>query len=127
MAEERAKQLRKRPTEAETKLWNRLRRKQLDGLRFRRQAPIGPYIVDFFCPTAKLVVELDGGQHATQEAYDERRTQWLEARGYQVRRFWNNDVLENIEGVLGEIQRSVRPPSLTLPLQGEGNKPAPEI
>ena len=108
MANGRAKQLRQQPTEAETRLWHRLRRKQLDGLRFRRQAPIGPYIVDFFCPDAKLVVELDGGQHADQQDYDDRRTRWLEERGYRVVRFWNNDVLGNTDCVLGEIQPTVR-------------------
>ena len=85
-----------------------MRRKQLDGLRFRRQAPIGPYIVDFFCPDAKLVVEVDGGQHTDQQDYDERRTNWLEERGYRVLRFWNNDVLANTDGVVLEIQRAVR-------------------
>jgi very-short-patch-repair endonuclease len=113
MVDSRAKQLRQQPTDAEAKLWSRLRYKQLDGFRFRRQAPIGPYIVDFFCPTAKLIVEVDGGQHADKRDYDERRTEWLEERGYRVLRFWNNDVLENIEGVLAEIQRMVKdsPPS----------------
>jgi len=123
MASGRAKQLRQQPTDAEIRLWSRLRRKQLDGLRFRRQAPIEPYIVDFFCPEAKLVVEVDGGQHAEQQDYDDRRTRWLEERGYRGVRFWNNDVLANTEGVLGEILRAVgeSPPSLTLPLQGGGN------
>ncbi len=107
MANERAKQLRRRPTEAEAKLWIRLRRKQLDGFRFRRQTPIGSYIVDFFCPEAKLIVEIDGGQHADQKEYDELRTQWLEERGYRVVRFWNNDVLANTDGVIAEIQRAV--------------------
>ena len=107
MADGRAKQLRQQPTEAEAKLWHRLRRKQLDGYRFRRQAPIGRYIVDFFCPDAKLIVELDGGQHAAQRDYDDRRTNWLESCGYKVLRFWNNDVFENIEGVLGEIERTI--------------------
>ena len=106
MADGRAKQLRQQPTEAETRLWHRLRRKQLDGLRFRRQSPIGPYIVDFFCPTARLIVELDGGQHADQQTYDDRRTKWLQERGYRVLRFWNNDVMGNTDGVLAEIQRA---------------------
>ncbi len=110
MAEEHAKQLRKRPTKAEARLWSKLRRKQLAGPRFRRQAPTGPDIVGFFCPPAKLVVELDGGQHADEREYDNRRTKWLEARGYQVLRFWNNEAFENIEGVLSEIQRSFRVP-----------------
>ena len=108
MANGRAKQLRQQSTEAVTRLWSRLRRKQLDGLRFRRQAPIGPYIVDFFCPDTKLVIEIDGGQHADQQDYDGRRTHWLEERGYRVLRFWNNDVLANTDGVFTEIQRMSR-------------------
>ncbi len=106
MANGHAKQLRQQPTKAEAKLWHRLRRKQVGGLRFRRQAPIGPYIVDFFCPNARLVVEVDGGQHADQRCYDNRRTEWLEERGYRMLRYWNNEVLENLEGVLAEIQRT---------------------
>ena len=108
MADGRAKQLRQQPTETETRLWRHLRRKQLDELRFRRQAPIGSYIVDFFCPEARLIVELDGGQHSDQQDYDDRRTRWLEQRGYRVLRFWNNDVLGNLDGVLVEIQRAAR-------------------
>src|SRR6266849_6079578 len=79
------------------RLWSRLRRKQLEGFRFRRQHPLGPYVVDFFCPEAKLVVEVDGGQHADD---GETRTRWIEAQGYRLIRFWNNDVLANTEGVL---------------------------
>jgi len=85
-----------------------LRRKNLDGYRFRRQVPIGSYIVDFFCPGRQLIVELDGGQHSKQIAYDENRTQWLESRGYRVMRFWNNDVLTNTDGVLELIREELR-------------------
>jgi adenine-specific DNA-methyltransferase len=115
MANDRAKQLRQQPTDAETRLWSRLRRKQLDGLRFRRQAPLGPYVVDFFCPDAKLIIEVDGGQHAGRQAYDTRRTTWLEERGYRVLRFWNNEVLENTDGVLSEILRIARDTPLPNP------------
>jgi very-short-patch-repair endonuclease len=101
-------QLRSTPTDAEIRLWSRLRRKQLDGLRFRRQQPIGPYIVDFFCPAAKLVIEVDGGQHAMLENEDAWRTRWLEARGYRVVRFWNNEVLANTNGVILVILESLR-------------------
>ena len=105
MPSERARQLRKNPTEAEKKLWSLLRLKQLDGYRFRRQAPIGPYIVDFFCPPALLIIEVDGGQHATEAAADEARTHWLQSRGYRVLRFWNNDILQNPEGVLSRLHQ----------------------
>jgi very-short-patch-repair endonuclease len=90
-----ARKLRLTPTDAEIRLWSRLRGKQLAGFRFRRQHPLGPYVVDFFCAEAKLIVEVDGGQHADD---GEARTRWLEARGYRVIRFWNNDVLANTEG-----------------------------
>ena len=105
-----ARELRKNLTDAEARLWARLRRQQLDGFRFRRQHPIGPYIVDFFCPAAKLIIEVDGGQHATDQQRDDRRTHWLEVRGYRVIRFWNNDVLGNTEGVLQTIQQALPPP-----------------
>jgi very-short-patch-repair endonuclease len=103
MASPLARRLRQTPTDAENRLWLHLRRKQLRGLRFRRQHPIGRYVVDFFCPEAKLIIEVDGGQHAAREAADDIRTSWLEARGYRVLRFWNNDVLANTEGVLFAI------------------------
>ena len=74
------------------------------GAKFRRQVPIGPFIADFLCKELSIIVEADGGQHSDQEAYDARRTAWLESQGYRVLRFWNNEVLENIEGVLEVIQ-----------------------
>jgi very-short-patch-repair endonuclease len=100
-----ARKLRLMPTDAEIRLWSRLRRKQLEGFRFRRQHPLGPYVVDFFCPAAKLAIEVDGGQHADD---GEARTRWLEARGYRVIRFWNNDVLANTEGALHMILDALR-------------------
>ena len=106
----RARRLRKNLTDAEKRLWARLRFKQLDGFRFRRQQPIGPFVVDFFCPQVKLIIEIDGGQHAADLERDERRTRWLEARGYRVIRFWNNDVLGNTDGVLVAIQQALPPP-----------------
>ena len=107
-----AQRLRKMPTDAEIRLWRHLRRKQLDGFRFRPQQPIGPYVVDFFCPAAGLIVEVDGGQHA-ENAADSARTSWLEARHYRVVRFWNNDVLANTDGVILVIRDALhgRPPS----------------
>ncbi len=104
MASPIARQLRSTPTDAEIRLWSRIRRKQLDGFRFRRQQPIGPYVVDFFCPEALLIIEVDGGQHAWNEAHDAERTKWLEARGYRVLLFWNNDVLANTDGVVAIIR-----------------------
>ena len=116
-----ARTLRSTPTDAEIRLWSRIRRKQLEGFRFRRQQPIGAYIVDFFCPEAKLIIEIDGGQHALREKEDASRTRWLEARGYRVVRFWNNDVLANTDGVVWAIQETLRAyPLPTLPLKGGG-------
>ena len=95
-----AKSLRKKQTDVENRLWRHLRNRELNGFKFRRQMPIGPYIVDFACRSAKLVVELDGSQHAEQTAKDRDRTDFLESRGYCVLRFWNNEMIENFEGVL---------------------------
>lgn len=95
----RAIELRKELTPAEGKLWSRIRNNQL-GVSFRRQHAIGKYIPDFCSPKAKLVIELDGSQHFEQGEYDAERTKYLEAQGYKVIRFWNNDVLNNIEGVI---------------------------
>jgi very-short-patch-repair endonuclease len=103
----RAKELRRNQTEAEAKLWSYLRNHQLNNVGFRRQHAIGNYIVDFCAPRRKLIIELDGGQHLEQEEYDAHRTEFLESRGYKVLRFWNNDVLKNIEDVIHEIQRTL--------------------
>jgi very-short-patch-repair endonuclease len=84
-------------------LWFRVRDRRLNGLKFRRQVPIGSYIVDFCCEAARLIVELDGGQHIGHAAQDAIRTADLEARGYLVLRFWDNDVIHNIDGVLETI------------------------
>ena len=102
-----ARKLRKNLTDAERHLWRHLRRRQSDGFKFRRQAPIGRYVVDFFCPDAELIVEIDGGQHADQMEYDANCTEWLESRGYRVLRFWNNEVLENTEGVIETIRAAL--------------------
>lgn len=90
-------------TPAETLLWGRLRRKQLNGLKFRRQHPLGPFIADFYCAACRLVVEVDGDVHASQQERDEVRTEQFEAHGYRVIRFDNDDVLNDIEGVLAAI------------------------
>jgi very-short-patch-repair endonuclease len=99
---DRARRLRKASTDAETKLWYRLRSRRLNGHKFVRQEPIGPYTVDFICREARLIVEVDGGQHA-ENARDAIRDKWLTDRNYRVLRFWNNDVLSNIAGVLETI------------------------
>ena len=99
----RARTLRKNPTEAEKVLWSHLRFWQVDGYKFRRQQPIGNYIVDFVCLEKKLIIELDGGQHAEQNDYDARRDAWLREQGFTVLRFWNNDVLQNVSSVKDAI------------------------
>jgi very-short-patch-repair endonuclease len=107
-------------TDAERKLWWLLRRKQLQGFRFRRQVPIGPDIADFACHAARLTVELDGGQHTVPTAYDERRTRWLADAGYRVLRFWNAEVFTNPEGLLETIRLALLAPLPNPPRQGGG-------
>ena len=119
MSHLRAKQLRKNMTDAERLLWQRLRLNQIHGHKFRRQFPIDPYIVDFICLENRLIVELDGGQHATQREYDSVRSKWLEAQGFQVIRFWNHEVMQNTDAVVEEIARKL-PPTLVLPRKGGG-------
>lgn len=99
----RARNLRKNLTKTEQKLWQALRKKQLAGLRFRKQVPIGSYIADFICYEKRLIIELDGGQHSENRAYDEKRTIWLEDQGFRVIRFWNNDVMNDINAVASVI------------------------
>jgi len=101
----RARELRSNQTDVEAKLWRCLRDRQVFGAKFRRQHPIGSYIVDFCCPTLRIIVELDGGQHG--EKVDTRRTAYLEAQGYRVMRFWNNEVIDGLEGVLEAILRAL--------------------
>jgi len=104
-----AKNLRKRPTDAENLLWKHLRAKQIEGLKFRRQEPIGNYVVDFVCYEERLIVEVDGGQHASEIQKDREREDWFKGQGFKVLRFWNNEVLENTEGVLEVITRELSP------------------
>jgi very-short-patch-repair endonuclease len=114
-----AKNLRKGTTDTERLLWRHLRTKHMGELKFRRQQPIGPYIVDFVCFEKKIIVELDGGQHAQpeQKQNDSTRDQWFEAQGYKVLRYWDNEVLTNIQGVLEVISRHClnHPPLNPLP------------
>jgi very-short-patch-repair endonuclease len=100
-----ARALRRNATDAELKLWCALR--ELRATKFRRQHPIGPFIADFACPSKKLVIELDGGQHADQLESDQARTAALAERGYRVIRFWNHDVLGNIDGVVATILKEL--------------------
>jgi very-short-patch-repair endonuclease len=108
--QDRARALRRNMTEAEKKLWSRLRERQIGNLKFRRQAPLEGYIVDFLCIEKRLVIEVDGGQHAELTAEDAERTAKLEAKGYRVLRFWNPDVMRNINGVVEMIMRAVGMP-----------------
>jgi len=100
-----ARNLRRKQTDAERKLWSILRGRQFENSKFRRQEPIGKYIVDFVSLERELIIELDGGQHNQQSEMekDETRTKWLERKGFRVLRFWNNDVLQNIDGVGSKI------------------------
>ncbi|MCC7015994.1 MAG: endonuclease domain-containing protein [Rhodospirillales bacterium] len=106
MPNRNARSLRKTMTDAERRLWSALRARRLGGHKFRRQYPVGPYILDFACLDRRIAVEADGGQHAGNEA-DRRRTTWLKARGWQVLRIWNNDILANTEGVVRIILRTL--------------------
>ena len=101
----KSRDLRNNPTIAENKLWYFLRNRQIENFKFRRQQPIGDYIVDFACLEKKIIVEIDGGQHFENNE-DSIRDQWLTSQGYRVLRFWNNDVIQNIESVLEKIRKA---------------------
>jgi very-short-patch-repair endonuclease len=132
-----ARKLRRDGTAVERRLWQRLRNGQLDNAQFRRQHPAGRYVLDFYCPALALAVELDGGQHAEAGTRDRERDKWLKQKGVTVLRFWNSDVVENVDGVLeviaakiGELSSAAAPshprwsagrtPTPTLPLSGGG-------
>jgi very-short-patch-repair endonuclease len=104
-----ARMLRKNSTIQERRLWNLLKNRQFHNLKFKRQVPLGNYIVDFLCSEIKLVIEIDGGQHNEPKniEYDHKRTVFLESIGYKVLRFWNIDIYENINGVLEEIEKHI--------------------
>jgi very-short-patch-repair endonuclease len=121
----RAKELRQGETKAEQIIWSWLRAKKLNGVKFRRQQPIGNYVVDFVSFEKNLIIEIDGGQHNLEDLKnnDEVRTKWLESQGFRVLRFWNNEVSSNIEGVLAQTKEAlvVHPLPSPLPSKGRGN------
>jgi very-short-patch-repair endonuclease len=118
-----AKALRNRPTDAEKLLWDRLKQRQVNGLKFRRQQPIDNYIVDFACMEKRLVIEVDGGQHAADKHKDEARDYYLRCNGFRVLRFWNHEVINNMEAVLAVIWESSCSPSPSPPpARGGDNK-----
>ncbi len=131
----KARGLRQRSTDAERALWMHLRNRQLAGCKFRRQVPIGEYIVDFVCLERKVVIEVDGGRHQEQVPYDTDRTTWLESQGFQVLRFWNHEVLTDTEAVqeallvaLQEDSPSPYSPSpQPSPVKGEGEDISPPV
>ncbi|AMG74647.1 DNA methyltransferase [Sphingopyxis granuli] len=114
-----AKQMRREQTEPETRLWLELRAARFQGIKFRRQKVIGPYIADFSSREPMLVIEIDGDTHAGQEAYDRARTAYFEEQGYRVIRFTNRDVLTNMDGVLEQLASFLTPPLPTLSPEGE--------
>jgi very-short-patch-repair endonuclease len=120
---QKARSLRQNMTKAEVILWMHLRKRAMKGARFRRQHPIGPYIADFACPHSKLVVEVDGATHSSEQlAYDTRRTKYLESEGWTVLRVTNTDIYENIDGVWRSIAARLAPPpryARDLPASGE--------
>ena len=117
-----ARNLRRNGTDVERVLWYALR-ESIISVRFRRQHPLGNYVADFACPARKLIIELDGSQHIEQAAADAMRSAALAKRGYRVIRFWNNEVLENLDGVLEVIQREVeKPPPHPNPLRPKGQR-----
>jgi adenine-specific DNA-methyltransferase len=108
-----ARRLRREQTEWEHNLWTRLRRRQLKGFKFRRQHPIGPFFADFFCPEAKLVIEIDGSQHADELALDKNRTEFLRDAGYRVLRFWNHEIRAEIDTVMQRIADALEQSRIT--------------
>lgn len=103
-----AKQLRKNSTDTERVLWSHFRNRRFEGLKFRRQEPIGSYIVDFICYEKRLIIECDGSQHILNQEYDEERDQYLRDRRFKLLRFWDRDILQNLEGVLEEIFEAIK-------------------
>ena len=121
-----AKQMRSDATKSEARLWAVLRAKKLDGWKFKRQVPLGPFIADFVCFDARLVIEADGGQHSERES-DDMRDRWFADNGFRVLRFWNNEIMDNMDGVVAALRQALTPsptsPS-TVPAQGFVSSPA---
>lgn len=121
MSRDTARRLRSNLTDTERFVWQRVRYRQLGGHKFRRQRPLGPYVVDFVCLERRVVLELDGGQHAEQAEEEAARARWLEAQGFRVVRFWNHDVFGNWDGVSQVIWDCLQsPPPQPSPARGEG-------
>ncbi len=124
MLKRNARTLRKQMTDAERALWKHLRLRQIGGQKFRRQHPIGPYIVDFVCLEKRFIIEVDGGHHASQMDEDAKRTAWLHAQGFRVLRLWNHDVLTATEAVMEQINEALicspPPPPQSSPPKGGG-------
>jgi very-short-patch-repair endonuclease len=121
LLQERAKEMRSAPTEAEHRLWQLLRAKRFAGYKFKRQLPVDGYIVDFACPGRRLIIEADGGQHS-ENTYDEKRDSYLRGQGFRILRFWNNDLFDNEEGVLTSILNALTAP---LPARASRESPSP--
>jgi very-short-patch-repair endonuclease len=122
-AHARSRALRQNMTEAERRVWQILRSHQMKGYKFRRQVPMGRYIVDFACHEARLIVEIDGGQHDRSSPREAERSRFLKSEGYRVLRFWNNEVLANLEGVhqaIADWLAGSSPPPQPSPIEGEG-------
>jgi very-short-patch-repair endonuclease len=115
-----AKVLRRSQTDVEQKLWYHLRAHRFMGKKFKRQKPIGQYVVDFVCLEDKLIIELDGGQHTENVEYDHVRDSWLRSEGYTVLRFWNNELMNEMEGVLEQIRLTLSPSPSPTSGRGEG-------
>jgi very-short-patch-repair endonuclease len=120
-----ARRLRRDSTSAELRLWNKLRSRSIDGQKFVRQQPIGRHVVDFICRERRFIIEVDGGQHA-ESARDQVRDQWLREHNYRVLRFWNNDIMNNMDGVLEMIADALRADTPPHPVHAfGGNRPLP--
>ncbi|MEO6351850.1 MAG: endonuclease domain-containing protein [Burkholderiaceae bacterium] len=117
-----AKALRTNQTDAEQQLWYHLRAHRFMDLKFKRQKPLGRYIADFVCLELRLIIEIDGGQHAEQVEYDQRRDAWLRSQGYTVLRFWNNEVMQQLESVLEQIRLTVTLCPNPSPTSGRGKQ-----
>jgi very-short-patch-repair endonuclease len=117
-----AKTLRTNQTDAEQRIWYHLRAHRFMGFKFKRQKPLGHYIVDFVCVERRLIVEIDGGQHAEQAEYDQHRDAWLRSQGYTVLRFWNHEVMQQLEGVLEQIRLTITLSPDPSPTSGRGEQ-----